>query len=177
MPEGFLAPLSTLISGPGGTGKPLVSFASVSTWLKQGGGVIGIPLQYPSLEFAKEAMAKLYKIDFRYYKDKVAWIQFDPEFNYLEKIADHALRANLLKPGAWDEAIKKAEQMIKKSDLGTMIFGSALNLFLFSPTYKNYMLGKMKEVLKEDKTRTYLFSVSTSAFAGKIKILEEAAVV
>lgn len=37
LPEGFPYPSSTLISGPGGTGKPLVVFAFVASWLKAGG--------------------------------------------------------------------------------------------------------------------------------------------
>lgn len=33
MPEGLLIPSSTLISGPGGTGKPLIAFAFISSCL------------------------------------------------------------------------------------------------------------------------------------------------
>ncbi|MCD6543651.1 MAG: hypothetical protein J7K34_04015, partial [Flavobacteriaceae bacterium] len=51
MPDGLPYPSSTIISGPGGSGKPLVEFAFVASWLKSGGSVIGIPLQYPSIDF------------------------------------------------------------------------------------------------------------------------------
>jgi len=47
LPEGLPYPTSTLISGPGGSGKPLIDFAFVHDWLKAGGNVIFIPLQYP----------------------------------------------------------------------------------------------------------------------------------
>jgi KaiC/GvpD/RAD55 family RecA-like ATPase len=33
LPEGILIPSSTLISGPGGTGKPLVEFAFALPWM------------------------------------------------------------------------------------------------------------------------------------------------
>lgn len=175
MPEGLPVPSSTLISGPGGTGKPLVSFAFVSAWLKYGGSAIGIPLQYPSLEFVGDAMARLYDVDVKNYRGKLAYIQFDPKFSYIEKVSDNTVKANLLKPKVWDEAVKEAGKLVEKSDLGTMIFGSALNLLLFSPTYKDIMIEKLKEIIEKDKTKTYLFSVSTSAFREKIRTLERAA--
>jgi len=52
-------PLSTLISGPGGTGKPLVEFAFVAAWLKAGGSLTAVKLQYPTPELIKTAMYKL----------------------------------------------------------------------------------------------------------------------
>ena len=53
LPEGFPYPTSTLISGPGGRGKPRVGFVFVASWLKFGGSIIGIPLQYPTMELVK----------------------------------------------------------------------------------------------------------------------------
>jgi len=46
---------------------------------------------------------------------------------------------------------------------------------LFSPTYKKLSLDKLEKFLSEDKKRTYLFSVSTSAFREDIKRWEKAA--
>lgn len=175
MPEGISIPSSTLISGPGGTGKPLVEFAFVASWLKAGGSLIGIPLQYPSGELVMTATNKLYNTDLKDYHGKIVYIQFDPSFTGCEKIKDDTLRANLLNPLIWDEAIEKAEMMVDKTELGTMVFGSALNLLLFSKTYKNSILNKLKEVIQKDKSKTYAFAVSTSAFADEIKVLEKAA--
>ncbi len=175
LPKGFPYPSSTIISGPGGTGKPLVEFAFVSSWLKSGGSVIGIPLQYPTVELVKVAMNKLYKIDLNNYRERIAYIQFDPSIDEYENIRNNTIKANLLKPYVWDETIKKADDMIEKSSLGTLVFGSALNLLLFSPTYRNDIIKKLETIIKENKNRTYVFSVSTSAFASKIKVWEEAA--
>jgi KaiC/GvpD/RAD55 family RecA-like ATPase len=175
LPEGILVPSSTLISGPGGSGKPLVEFAFVDAWLKAGGSLIGIPLQYPSCELVKTAMHKLYHNDLTEYHGKIIFIEFDPSASRCKKIADDRLKANLLKPHCWDEAIDKAESMLEKTDLGTMIFGSALNLLFFSKTYSDSMLEKLKDALKNDKSCSYLFAVSSSALADKIKILEKVA--
>ena len=175
LPEGILIPSSTLISGPGGTGKPLVELAFVSAWLKGGGSLIGIPLQYPKGELVITAMKKLYNMDLEDYRGKIAYIQFDPDTDGCEQIGDDTLKANMVKPEVWDETIIKAEEMLDKSELGTMVFGSALNLLLFSKTYKNSILNKLKEAIQYDKSRMYAFAVSTSALADEIKILEDVA--
>lgn len=175
LPEGLSVPSSTLISGPGGTGKPLVEFAFVSAWLKAGGSLVAIPLQYPNAEMLHTAMKALYDIDLLHYHGKIAYIQFDPHADNCRQINDDTLTANMVKPELWDEAIHKAQGMIEFSKLGTMVFGSALNLLLFSPTYKNDNLQRLIHLIKNDKSRTYAFAVSTSAFAYEIKQLEDAA--
>ncbi|MBN2350645.1 MAG: hypothetical protein JXJ22_17545 [Bacteroidales bacterium] len=175
IPEGMFVPSSTLISGSGGTGKPLVEFAFVADWLKAGGSLIGIPLQYPSGELVRTVMKKLYNIELNHYRGKIAYIQFDPSVNGYERIKDDTLKANMVNPETWDKTIEKAENMLEKTDIGTMVFGSALNLLLFSKTYKISMLKKLKEVIQKDKSKTYVFAVSTSALADEIKVLENAA--
>lgn len=175
IPEGLPYPTSTIISGPGGSGKPLVEFAFVASWLKSGGSLIGIPLQYPSVEFVKSAMLKLFDIDLDNYKKRFVNIQFDVDIDSYEQISDNEIRANLLKPEIINEVIDLAGSLIEKSELGTLVFGSALNLLLFSPTYKDAALKNIETILKEDKSKTYIFSVSNSVYAEEIKHLEEAA--
>jgi len=98
LPEGIWEPSSTLISGPGRTGKPLVEFAFVAAWLKAGGSLIGIPLQYPSGELVRMAMNKLYNMDLKNYHGKIVYIQFDPSAAHCEQIKDDTLKTNLVKP-------------------------------------------------------------------------------
>ena len=86
--ERFPYPSSILISGPGGTGKPLVEFAFVSSWLKSGGSVIGIPLQYPTAEFVNAGMKKLYNVNLENYHGKIMHIQFDPFVDEYEEIGN-----------------------------------------------------------------------------------------
>ncbi|MCD6468557.1 MAG: hypothetical protein J7L32_04515 [Thermoplasmata archaeon] len=175
LPEGFPYPSSTLISGPGGTGKPLVVFAFVSSWLKAGGSVIGIPLQYPTTDFVKVSMKKLYGMDVEKYRDRIVYLQFDPTVDAIEQSDKGTLKANLLKPEVWDRALDDASKMLESSDNGIMVFASALNLLLFSPTYKDEILRKINEIILNDRSKTFVFSVSTSAFKEDIKIWEESA--
>ena len=174
IPDGLPYPTSTIISGPGGSGKPLVEFAFVASWLKSGGSVIGIPLQYPSIDFVKSSMLKLFDIDLEKYNKKFVNIQFDVDIDTYEQISDNEIKANLLKPDVLNEVIGLADNQIEKSELGTMVFGSALNLLFFSPTYKDAALKNIETILKEDKSKTYIFSVSNSVFAEEIKYLEDA---
>ena len=173
MPEGLLIPSSTLISGPGGTGKPLIAFAFISSWLKSGGNIIMAPLQYPSPEFTVESMKKIYDIDLNEYKERVLSVNFDPSISFTEELGELTYKANLLKPEVWDEVIERAEESFDKSNLGTLLFGAALNLLFFSKTYADVILEKLRGLISENKTRSYLFTVSTSAFKEKIKVLEE----
>jgi KaiC/GvpD/RAD55 family RecA-like ATPase len=173
LPEGILIPSSTLISGPGGTGKPLVEFAFVVAWLKAGGSLIGIPLQYPGGEILLTGIKKLYDLDLKDYYKKIVYVQFDINTQVCEKTSANTLKANLLKPEIWDETIDKAESMLEKTGPGTLIFGSALNLLLFSKTYKAGMLNKLKYLLKSDKSHSYAFAVSNSSLKDEIKILED----
>jgi archaellum biogenesis ATPase FlaH len=175
LPEGFPYPSSTLLSGAGGTGKPLVEFAFVASWLRSGGSVIAIPLQYPSMGFVDMAMARLYNVNLQEHEERVSYIKFELHIDKHETVGKNTLKANLLKPEAWDEAIKIADDMIKKSDLGTMVFGSALNLLLFSPTYRDRVFNKILDIIENEKSKTYIFSVSTSVYADEIGVWEDAA--
>jgi KaiC/GvpD/RAD55 family RecA-like ATPase len=176
LPEGLPYPTSTLISGPGGSGKPLVGFAFASDWLKAGGNIIFIALQYAETKFIKTSLKQVYNINVDEYQNNVAYIQFEHDMDSWVRIDSNTLKANLLKSDVWEEAVKEAESFFDvQNDLGTLVFASALNLLLFSPTYKEINLDRFEELLRKDKSRTYIFSVSTSAFREDIKRLEEAA--
>lgn len=176
LPSGLPYPSSTLNSGPGGSGKPLIGFAFVYDWLKAGGNIIFIPLQYPKIGLVKTSLKRLYDLDIDEYSNKIAYIRLNPNLDTWKKTNGNTLEANLLKPDVWDEAINEAENLLADGgDLGTLVFASALNLLLFSPTYKKPNLDKFGKLLSEDKKRTYLFSVSTDAFREDIKRWEKAA--
>jgi len=128
LPKGLSYPSSTIISGPGGSGKPLVEFAFVASWLQAGGSIIGIPLQYPSIDFVKSAMLKLFDIELDTYKKRYVNIQFDVDIDSYEQIAENEIKANLLKPEVLNQALDHAESLLQRSEIGTLVFGSALNL-------------------------------------------------
>lgn len=136
---------------------------------------MGIPLQYPTVEFVKTSMRRLYNVDLDDYRERMAYIQFDLSIDAYEEVNDHTVKANLLKPDVWNDVIELAENMVEETDLGTLVFGSAMNLLLFSPTYKSAAIKNLEDIIKSDKSRTYMFSVSTSALADEIKKWEDAA--
>jgi len=71
--------------------------------------------------------------------------------------------------------IEKSEKMLRGRSKDTLVYGSALNLLLFSPTYKDSLTKKFRAILKSDKHRTYIFTVSISALRADIQKLEEVA--
>jgi len=174
--KGLGYPTSNLISGPGGTGKPLLGFGIVNDWLKAGGNVMFIPLQYPETKFVKTSLKGLYGIKVEDYQDRLSYVKFDLDVDEWERTSNNELRANLLKPEVWQDVLGEGERFFSSEDgPGTLVFASALNLLLFSPTYKEANLDNLEELLKHDKERTYIFTVSTSAFREDIRRWEHAA--
>jgi len=179
MPEGLPIPSSTLISGEGGSGKPLLGFSVLSSWLRQGGNAVYI-LTSQGKDFVEESMKKIYGIEIMNYKENVEFIKFDPSLapslDSIEKPQDEPIKANLVSPEVWDEAVAIAEERLRReSELGALIFCSAINLFLFSKTYRKSILDRLRELIAGDKTKTYLFTVSTSAYKEEIGVLEAVA--
>lgn len=178
-PEGIKIPSSTLISGEGGSGKPLIGFTMISSWLEKGGDVIFV-LTSTGIDFAENIFKRVYNLDLDKYKEQIRFIELDVNMKPEDTPTDFKSwrtpsKANLVNPENWDLAIEKAEKEFRKgNDPGTMVFGAALNLMLFSKTYGEAILSKFKSMIQDDKKRTYLFTVSTSALADKIKILEDA---
>jgi archaellum biogenesis ATPase FlaH len=168
-PNGLKHPSSSLISGPGGSGKPLAGLGIAYEWLKQKGNVIFIPLQYPETKFLEKSLGELYNIDVDDYSEKVGFIGLDLDIEDLI-VQGNRVRANLLKPDIWDQSINKIEKNLEKGD--TLIFASALNLLLFSPTHRKELLKKLSEMIKRKK-RSYLFTVSTNAYGDLVKEWED----
>ncbi len=179
MPEGIPIPSSTVISGPGGSGKPLIGLAVVASWLRQGGKVIIVPLQYPDPTFTENDLIQLYDLQLSDYAGSFFFVKLDldldPEAGVVEQSGPDEARANLVNPETWTRALDLADRALGPSDLGTLVYGSALNLLLFSPTYGERMLSRLETMLREDKSRTYLFTVSSSVLKEKIAALERAA--
>jgi KaiC/GvpD/RAD55 family RecA-like ATPase len=179
MPEGIPIPSSMVISGPGGSGKPLIGLAVVASWLRQGGKVVFVPLQYPDRAFTENDLARLYHLLLSEYAGSFFFVKLDlgldPEAGVVEQSGPDEVQANLVNPETWTRALDLAEHALGTSDLGTLVYSSALNLLLFSPTYGERMLSRLETMLREDKSCTYLFTVSSSALKEKIVTLEQAA--
>ena len=175
IPEGLPLKSTTIITGPGGSGKPLIGETFVSAWLKEGGSVVFMSLQYPNTEFITESIKNITGLNLSEYKDKIIFIQLDTEISDLKVEGKNIIRANLVKPEIWDKALNISTDKLPKEGPGLLIFGSALNLLLFSPTYGDKILDKIKETIVSDKSKTYIFSVSTSAKAEEISKIEKIA--
>lgn len=179
VPEGLPVPASILLSGPGGSGKPLIGLGAVASWLQQGGKVIFVPLQYPDRSFTETDLKTLYGVDLAEYAGSVFFMAFDlerrPDVDDIQRTGPDMLNANFVNPDVWDAAVGMAVEALGPSERGTLIFGSAVNLLLFSKTYGEAMLGHLKALLQKDTAETYLLSLSNNVMADKIAELEAAA--
>ena len=175
IPDGLPLNSSTIISGPGGSGKPLIGETFVSAWLKEGGSVVFMSLQYPNTKFVTTSIKNVTDLNLNDYADKIIFLQLDVSITDLIDEGNNIIRANLVKPEVWDKALRIAKEKLPGGGPGVLKFGSALNLLLFSPTYGDAILDKMKETIIADKSNTYIFSVSTSAKAEEIAEIEKAA--
>lgn len=171
LPEGVPIPSTTLLSGPGGSGKPLIGNVLVAAWLRQGGSVVFMSLQYPDHSFIASSLKSVTQLDLDDYQDKIAFIELDASLEDMTPAAGNHFKANVVKPEVWDAALKRACEMVPAQGPGVMVFASALNLLLFSPTYGKSILEAIKATIVEHK-HTYLFSTSTSAKGEEIAELE-----
>jgi KaiC/GvpD/RAD55 family RecA-like ATPase len=172
LPEGLPLRTSTLLSGPGGSGKPLIGDNFVAAWLRAGGSAVSMSLQYPSADFVHESLKIITGLDLDEYRQRVVFLSLDAALDGMAEPEGNITRANLIKPDVWDAAIERTWDMLPHDDPGILVFGSALNLLLFSPTYGEAILKKMETALRDDKSRSYVFSVSTTAKKKEIDRLE-----
>ena len=80
LPEGISVPSSTIISGPGGSGKPLIAGMFLASWLKQDGSLIYLLIN-SGREYAEKVFASC-GVDGSTYKDRIVYIDFDPQAGF-----------------------------------------------------------------------------------------------
>lgn len=176
LPQGFPIHTSTIIGGPGGSGKPLIGDTLVSAWLRQGGSVAFMSLQYPKRDFIFASLKNIANLNLADYADHTAFIELDATIDGMEKPAGNGFKANVVKPNIWHDAIEQACGMLPNTGPGILVFGSALNLLLFSPTYATDTIAAIKQTLSGNKAeRTYIFSVSDKPKEKEVADLTAAA--
>jgi len=175
LPDGWPIGTSGLITGPGGSGKPLIGNTVAASWLREGGSVVFMSLQYPDPTFISEGLRQVAGLDLEDFRGHYAFIELDAEMQGWESVAEDHLRANLVRWEVWEDTLKVALEKVPGEGPGTLVFGSALNLLLFSPTYGPHILEQMKRTMRGDGETTFLFSVSNSAKKEMIEELEELA--
>ena len=175
MPAGLPVPSALMLSGPGGSGKPLIGNVLVGSWLRQGGSVVFISLQYPDPSFIYTALKNVSGLDLDDFTVRFAFIELAPELEGLLEPQGNRIKANVVIPEVWDQALEKACSLVENQGPGILIFASAINLLLFSPTYGRRTLAKLKAMLGAERTYTYLLAASTNAKAEEIAELEDLA--
>lgn len=75
----------------------------------------------------------------------------------------------------WDRALEIATDSLEAEGRDTLIFGSALNLLLFSKTYGDAMQDHLERMLQQATMRTYFLSLSSNVMPDRIGRLEAAA--
>ncbi|MEA3316402.1 MAG: ATPase domain-containing protein [Bacteroidota bacterium] len=175
IPDGLPIKSTTVITGPGGSGKPLIGECFLSSWLKNGGSAVVISLQYPSPEFVVESVKNITGTDINNYNDNLISIRLNTQMQDYKQINKQLIDANLVKPEVWEQLTDFATKQLPSNGLGVMVFVSALNLLLFSPTYGELIFNKIKETINRNTYLTYIISVSTSAKKEEIAQLEKMA--
>jgi KaiC/GvpD/RAD55 family RecA-like ATPase len=177
-PEGVPVPSSILVSGPSGTGKPFVGLALAASWLRQGGRVIFVPLHSTFPALFEKGLRDLLDIDLRDFAGSNFFILFDTDLDphepAVETAGHNAIRANLVNPQAWREAVSAASAALDGGG-PTLVFASALNLLLFSPSYGEQLLLMLVETIRNTRSWTYLFTTSSCILLEKGIVLEQAA--
>ncbi|MGB9781115.1 ATPase domain-containing protein [Caldanaerobacter sp.] len=166
-----------LVSGPGGSGKPLIGNFFADEWLRKGGSVIFMTAS-TSIETHRRMM-KYLGCDVEKYEEeeRVFYIELSPEIEEVEEISKNSMRANYVKPEVWDKAIDLAGKKVKKDgELGTLITSASLNLLFFSKTYGEKMYEKLISLVRgEDKSYFYVLTLNSDAYKDWARALEEAA--
>jgi len=164
LPDGIPIPSATIITGPAGAGKPLVGAVLLDSWLKQGGTLVHLLINF-NRDYSERLFLNFDR-DFNKYSDKITYVEFDPEMDGLEKSAKNMLQANLLKADIFDAAIRQAKALLPESKLGPLVYGSALNMLLFSPTYGAGIHKKISAILQSREN--YLFTIANNTFEEQV---------
>ena len=175
MPRGYAYPASIFVKGDNDTAKLAFELAFVASWLKAGGSLVAMLIEFPTTALFKQALQDLFQVNTDDYVKKIMFVGFDARQDTCEQIDPHTAQANFLQPDTWNKVIDLAELQTEPSPIGTLVYAAALDLLLHSPTYVDAALERVAHTLKKEKTRSYLFSVTARAKNTSIKAWEEAA--
>ena len=178
LPSGLPIPSSIVISGPSGTGKPFVGLSFAGSWLRRGGRVIFIPIHSAYPQLFERGLRGLYGRSLQEFPDSHFFILLDAGLDSregcVEVAGSNSIRCNILNPKVWQEALALASASMEGQG-PILIFASALNLLLMSPTYGEQFFQMLLDTIRNPGSGTYLLAVSSSILLKKIIILEQAA--
>jgi hypothetical protein len=171
LPEGLPYPLNVVISGPGGAGKPLVAAMLNAAWLRNGGSLVHLLVNF-NRDYA-EKLLTLFLPEIKNYENQISYIEFAPKMEGMEIVAPGMLRANILKPDTFDLAVEQAKKELGPSQLGPLVYGSAMNMLLFSKTYGKAIYQYLTEQVTHAKNN--LYTIANTVFEDEMDALEKAA--
>ena len=95
LPEGLPVPSSMIISGPGGSGKHLVSSIFLAACLRHGGSALVFLIN--SDRAYAESLLAMYGITPSEYQSQIAYVDFDPSSDSIEQTQPDLIKSNILK--------------------------------------------------------------------------------
>jgi KaiC/GvpD/RAD55 family RecA-like ATPase len=170
IPKGITYPSSTIITGPAGSAKPIVGSIITASWLKKGGTAILLMLN--SDRVYTESVLSHFQADIDKLKSNIIYIKFNLKTGSLRKVNNNEYIANLVKPEVWDKVLHLAENFPLKTEMGTLISASSLNMLLFSKTYRQLIFEKVKQIMVQTHC---VFCITSNFFEQEMKQLERQA--
>ncbi len=171
-PEGIEVPNFTLIGGPGGSGKPLLSFIYIMNWLRRGGKVIYVATS-TSPEFVRKTTGLLHLGDVSAFEQKkhIGFLDVRP---VEKKISNTEIQAPMMQPAVFRAKISELEHQLS-GDFGTMLAIPALNLLFMNKTSRKELFQTVLNLLNERKDMTFVFTINEDVFQEMSNQLKERA--
>lgn len=169
-PEGIEVPNFTLIGGPGGSGKPLLSFIYVMDWLKRGGKVIYVATS-TSPEFVRKttALLGLGAISDFEQKKQVGFLDVRATE---KKISQTERQSHMADPEIFKSRISEFEQQLS-GDFGTMLAIPALNLLFMNKETRKELFQTILTLINTRKEMTFVFTINEDVFQDMSNRLKE----
>ena len=117
-----------------------------------------------------EKIFSIYDINLKNYVNRIYFVDFDLEGDQPVQIAENHVKTNLLKPENWQTTIDQAKNQLDAKNHPTIVFGAALNILFFSPTFGNQIFNYFKELIESGENS--LFTISNNVFEVKMRELE-----
>lgn len=169
-PEGIEVPNFTLIGGPGGSGKPLLSFIYVMDWLKRGGKVIYVATS-TSPEFVRKTTALLKLGDVSAFEQKKQ-IGFLDVRHTEKQISETEVQAYMADPKIFRSKISEFEKRLS-GDFGTMLAIPALNLLFMNKETRKELFQIVLDFINKRKEITLVFTINEDVFQDMSNQLKE----
>jgi len=171
MPEDINIPSTTVVIGPAGAAKSIVSSMIAASWLKQGGSLIHVLTNFKRDH--AESLLSYSNVNPVETKGKIVYINFDPQIKNYIQTSDYEFRANLLKPEIINKVLNKSNKILSDLNTDILTYMTALNMLLFSKMYIKNVLATYHA--KINKNSFNLFTFSDNVFADEMNEIREKA--